>query len=235
MGHARPRTCHSAFWLEDDHGPYPAIALDRDGTPVDGAASNMGHLLATDLLDDDQSRAVASRLVAPDLASGWGLRTMSTTNTGFNPLSYHGGSVWPHDTAIAVWGLASRGQHAAAAQLLGALVATAPHFDYRLPELFGGQHRDGGDVPIPYPTACSPQAWAAGGALLLLRSCLGLEPALPDGRLRLRPLAPSPFAWLEVEGLPLGDRRLSFRLDATGRTDVSGDVSGLEVSVSHQT
>lgn len=221
---------HAAFWLEDDRGPYPVIALDRDGTPVDGAASNMGHLLGSGLLDDDQCRAVASRLVAPDLSSGWGLRTMSADNIGFNPLSYHGGSVWPHDTAIAVWGLASRGQPAAAAQLLGDLVDTAPHFGYRLPELFGGHDRVDATVPVPYPAACSPQAWAAGGALLLLRSCLGLQPSLPEGHLQLAPLVPSPFEWLEVEGLPLGGRRLSFRLGADGGIDVSGDTAGLEIA-----
>ena len=222
---------HAMFWLEDDHGPYPAIALDRDGTPVDGAASNMGHLLTSGLLDADQSEAVAARLLAPDLASGWGLRTMSADSAGFNPLSYHGGSVWPHDTAIAVWGLASRGQHAAAAQLLGDLVDTAPHFHYRMPELFGGHDREPASVPVPYPTACSPQAWAAGGVLLLLRSCLGIQPALPDGRLELTPLSSPPFEWLEVQDLPVGGRRLSLRVDAHGGVEVAGDVAGLDVAV----
>ena len=222
---------HAAFWLEDQHGPYPAIALDRDGTPVDGPASNMGHLLTSSLLDAEQCSAVATRLVAPDLASGWGLRTMSAHNVGFNPLSYHGGSVWPHDTAIAVWGLANRGHAAAAGRLLGDLLDTAPYFDYRIPELFGGHDRSDTGVPVPYPAACRPQAWAAGGALLLLRSCLGLDPALPDGELRLTPLSPGPFEWLEVVDLPVGGRRLSLRVDADGGAEVAGDVAGLRLTV----
>jgi glycogen debranching enzyme len=193
----------------------------------------MGHLLASGLLTDEECEQVAARLVAPDLASGWGLRTMSADNVGYNPLSYHGGSVWPHDTAIAVWGLASRGQHEAATRLLVDLASAATRFGYRLPELFGGHARTDAVVPVPYPTACRPQAWAAGGGLLLLRSCLGLHPALPDGRLRITPLWPPPFADLAVERLPIGDRHLSLRISADAGIVVEVDGPPLEVEIQH--
>ena len=219
------------FWVADDHGRYPAIALDRDNEPVDGVASNMGHLLATGILDRAEAAQVAGRLTAASMASGWGLRTLATTSGGFNPLSYHAGSVWPHDTAIAIWGLAVTGQAAAATRLLRGLVDVAPRFNYRLPELFAGFDRVQVPFPVPYPASCRPQAWAAGGTLLLLRACLGLQPAIPDGRLRLAPLRPAPFRHLEVRGLPLAGRRIDLRLDADGDVDIAIHGPGLEVRI----
>jgi glycogen debranching enzyme len=212
----------SAFWLEDADGRYPAIALDRDNRPVDGPASNMGHLLATGMLDQDEVQRVADQLADPRLSSGWGLRTLATTSAGFNPLSYHGGSVWPHDTAISVWGLAQTGQHETAATLLRGLVDAAPSFGYRLPELFAGFARTDIPIPVPYPAACRPQAWAAGGALLLLRACLRLQPDLPNGRLSISPLRPLPFGFLEIRDLHVAGRRISIRAD---------ELHGVEVEV----
>ncbi len=220
------------FWLTDDRGAYPAIALDGDNDPVDGPASNMGHLLAAGLLSDEEARAVGRHLAGEGLASGWGLRTLSTASAGFNPLSYHAGSVWPHDTAIAAWGLAVTDQMEAAALLLRGLVDAAPGFGYRLPELFAGFSRAAVPFPVPYPAACRPQAWAAGGALLLLRACLRLQPDLPSGRLTIAPLRPPPFRFLEVEGLPVGGRFLSLRVDGEGRVevDVQGEPLRLELA-----
>lgn len=186
------------FWLEDLHGRYPAIALDGDKRAVDGPASNMGHLPATGLIDDDEVAQVAAQLGHDRLSSGWGLRTLARTSAGYNPLGYHTGSVWPHDTAIAVWGLAMRRQTEVATRLLHGLVEVAPAFGGRLPELFGGFTREEAPVPVPYPAACRPQAWAAGGALLLLRACLGLHADVPAGRLRIDPLWPPPFRTLEA-------------------------------------
>jgi glycogen debranching enzyme len=203
----------AAFWIEDHHGQYPAIALDASKRPVDGPASNMGHLLASSLVDDAEAALIGAQLGHARLASGWGLRTLAADSAGFNPLGYHTGSVWPHDTAIAVWGLASRHQADVATRLLRGLVQAAPGFSSRLPELFGGFARDEAPAPVPYPTACRPQAWAAAGALLLLRSCLGLHADLPHGRVRLDPLWPPPFRRLEVRDLPLGGGRLSVRVD----------------------
>jgi hypothetical protein len=156
------------FWVSDEQGRYPAIALDARKRPVDTLTSNIGHLLGTGLLTDDEQRLVAARLVAPDLASGYGLRTLSTGAAGYWPLSYHGGSVWPHDTAIAVTGLHRAGFPAEAKQLAEQLLAAAAAFDYRMPELYGG---DAG--PTPYPAACRPQAWSAAAVIPVLTA---LEP-----------------------------------------------------------
>lgn len=209
------------FWVEDDRGRFPAIALDADKVPVDAPASNMGHLLLGDLLTADEQTDVARRLADRSLASGWGLRTMADDATGFNPLGYHTGSVWPHDTAIAVHGLARTGHRDAAVLLLEGLVRAAPHFGYRLPELFGGFTRTPGGYPVPYPVACRPQAWAAGAGMLLLRACLGIHAHVPAGRVEVRPLWPPPFAHLEARGVPVG----------TGRLDVSVTAAGVDATV----
>jgi glycogen debranching enzyme len=222
------------FWLEDAHGRYPATALDRSKRPVDGPASNMGHLLASGLLDRDEAALVATQLTHDRLASGWGLRTLSTTCAGFNPLSYHAGSVWPHDTAIAVWGLARSGQHGAASTLLRALVDAAPSFGYRLPELFGGFARSEVPIPVPYPAACRPQAWAAGGALLLLRACLGLQADIPAGRLAIAPLRPLPFRALELRDLPVAGCEVSIRIDGQHAVDVEVRGGALELDIADQ-
>ena len=153
------------FWLEDEAGPYLAIALDRHGAPVDSVASNMGHVLGTGILDPEEERLVAARLVAPDMSSGYGLRTLSTTSAGYWPLRYHGGTVWTHDTAIAVLGLSRAGLGEEAAVLARGLLEAAPHFDYQLPELFGGNALGDGPHPLPYPASCHPQAWAAASSL----------------------------------------------------------------------
>jgi hypothetical protein len=154
---------HERFWVEDAAGAYPAIALDAHKRAVDTVTSNLGHLLGTGLLDAEQSRLVARRLVAPELDSGFGLRTMSTASAGYWPLSYHGGSVWTHDTAIAIRGLAADGFADAAAQLAEGLLRAAAAFDYRMPELHSGDAGFAG--PVPYPAACRPQAWSAAAAV----------------------------------------------------------------------
>ncbi|WP_431964955.1 glycogen debranching N-terminal domain-containing protein [Actinacidiphila sp. bgisy160] len=157
-----------AYWVCDDVGPYPAIALDGAKRPVDGASSNMAHLLGTGLLSPDEAATVARRLSAPDMDCGFGLRTLSSTSAAFNPMSYHCGSVWPHDTAIAVLGLAAEGHHEVARSLANGVVEAAERFEYRLPELYGGvSAADGAPLPA-YPAACRPQAWAAAGAVAVV-------------------------------------------------------------------
>lgn len=220
---------HARFWVEDELGPYLAVALDADGQPVDAPASNMGHVLGSGLLDAEQQRVVARRLAHPSLASGWGLRTMATTAAGFNPLSYHGGSVWPHDTAIAVWGCAEAGERDAAVTLLRGLVAAAPYFRHRMPELYAGIGRGGSDFPVPYPAACRPQAWSAAAALLLVRACLRPRPRIPDGELTLAPLWPPPFRRLELRDLPLAAGTLDLVVDADRGVD--HEVHGSDVTV----
>jgi glycogen debranching enzyme len=201
------------FWVDDEEGGFPALALDGSGRQVDAITSNAAHLLGTGILEHRQEARVAERLAWSDMDSGWGLRTLSSSSPRFNPLSYHGGSVWPHDTAIAIDGLAQVGAGSTASHLLRGLIAAGDHLGFRLPELFGGEQRTDGTRPLPYPSACSPQAWAAGAALLALRAVLGIEPDVPAGVLHLRPMDPAPFARLTVEGMPLAGGKLSLHLE----------------------
>jgi len=164
---------HDRFWITDPAvtgqlGPYPAIALDADKQPVDSVTSNLGHLLGTGILDAEQAALVARRLGSPELDSGYGLRTLSTEAEGYWPLSYHGGSVWTHDTAIAIQGLVREGHSDVAAALAEGLLRVAESNDFRMPELHSG---DGVDVtarPVPYPASCRPQAWSAAAAIAVL-------------------------------------------------------------------
>ena len=167
---------HERFWIDDPAGAYPAIALDADKRPVDSLTSNIGHLLGTGLLDAKQSELVARRLVSPELNSGFGLRTMSTSSAGYWPLSYHGGSVWTHDTAIAIRGLTEAGFADAAATLADGLLAAAASFDYRMPELHSGDAATRFARAVPYPAACRPQAWSAAAAIAVQTSTNGVKP-----------------------------------------------------------
>ncbi|HYJ75487.1 MAG TPA: glycogen debranching N-terminal domain-containing protein [Kineosporiaceae bacterium] len=205
------------YWVADADGPYPALALDSDGRPVDAVASNMGHLLGTGLLDEREADLVVRRLASPDLADGYGLRTMSARMGGYSPSSYHCGSVWPHDTAIAVAGLARAGAGPRAAELVTGLLQAAVRFEGRLPELWGGDARSDVPAPVAYPGACHPQAWAAAAGVAVTTALLGLDPDVPGGVVRLRPVAPSPVAGVRASGLRLGGSRLDVEVDAAGR------------------
>jgi hypothetical protein len=163
-----------AYWVDDPAGRYPAIALDGHGRAITGPASNMAHLLPTGILSATEAGLVADRLARPDLDGGRGLRTLSSTSGGYDPLSYHCGSVWPHDTAIAVLGLAGAGRHDTARSLGTGMVTAAAEFADRLPELYA--EIDG--EALSYPTACRPQAWAAAGAVAVVSYLdAGLLPA----------------------------------------------------------
>ena len=197
-----------AFWISDPDGDYPAIALDAAKNPVDTVTSNLGHLLGTGLLTPRESALVAARLVSPAMDSGYGLRTMSTDSAGYWPLSYHGGSVWAHDTAIAITGLARDGFRAEASTLSQGLLAAAAGFDYRLPELHSG---DSLAAPVPYPAACRPQAWSAAAAMSVLAASLGLQPG--DGAVVVSPAVGSA---LTVSGLRFGGLDVAITTNATG-------------------
>ena len=205
----------SQFWVSDDRGRYPAIALDREGRAVDGIASNMGHLLGTGLLDADEAATVAARLAGPDLDSGYGLRTLSSRSPRFSPMSYHGGAVWPHDTAITARGLLLEGHDEVAASLLTGLLAGAGAFADRLPELYAGVQSDASG-PLPYPASCRPQAWSAAAGTCVATLALGLRPDVPSGRLTLAPPAVHPWGELVVEGLRLGGHPLSVTVHRDG-------------------
>jgi glycogen debranching enzyme len=183
-----------AFWI-DDRGTY-ALALDREKRQVDALCSNLGHLLWSGIVPPERVEAITSTLVADDLWSGWGLRTMGAREAAFNPLSYHNGTVWPHDTALAAWGLANEGMTDCARLLARSLIEAAASFDYSLPEVFAGFSRSETTFPVAYPTAARPQAWAAGAPVLCLRLLLGLSPDRKSGTLRADASTPAP-GWLE--------------------------------------
>lgn len=211
----------TAFWVSDARGRFPAIALDGTKAPVDTATSNLGHLLGTGLLDAGESAEVAARLAEPDLDCGYGLRTMSADVAGFNPLGYHTGSVWPHDTAIGILGLARAGQHRTAASLAAGLVRVAPPFGYRLPELFAGTDARAGDPVLAYPASCRPQAWSAAAAVALLSAALGLHADVPTGTLRVAP-DPAYSSWwpLGVRGLRIAGHPLAVEVAGDGTATV---------------
>ncbi len=162
------------FWV-DERGCY-ALALDGDKRQVDSLTSNVGHLLWSGILDDREAAITAEQLLSGELYSGWGVRTLATREAGYNPLGYHTGTVWPHDNSLIAAGLARYGHHEAAGTIASAILAAAPYFEYRLPEVFAGFPRPLTSVPVAFPTASRPQAWAAGAPLLLLSTLLGLRP-----------------------------------------------------------
>ena len=203
---------NDAFWIESADGAYPAIALDSAKRAVDTVTSNLGHLLGTGLLSADQAALVARRLVSPELNSGYGLRTMSTDSAGYWPLSYHGGSVWTHDTAIAIAGLARDGFAAEALDLASGLLAAAAGFDYRMPELHSGDPASAVSTPVPYPAACRPQAWSAASAVSVLASVLGLDPDAQAGVLGVSP-ATTGLAPLRVDGLRFAGNAVSININ----------------------
>lgn len=154
-----------SFWCSDGLGRYPAIALDAQKRAVDGVSSNMGHLLGTGILSADEEAVVVARLIDPTMFSGFGIRTVSTTNGGFWPTRYHAGSVWTHDTGIIISGMARAGFADEAAVVARGLLDAAEGFDWRLPELFSGHAAADLPRPVPYPASCRPQAWAAASAV----------------------------------------------------------------------
>ncbi len=199
------------FWVSDELGRYPALALDGAKTPVDAPASNMGHLLATGIIDAQECADVARRLAHPSLATGFGLRTMADTTGGYSPLSYHCGSVWPHDTAIAVSGLVACGHPAEAKILLDGLLDAGAAFDFRLPELYAGWAAGEFPRPVPYPASCRPQAWSAAAALVVLTTLLGFSADVPRGTAEFRPVAGCPR--MTVSGLRLAGEPLAIEVD----------------------
>lgn len=171
----------ASFWCEDESGRYPAIALDAAKNAVDGIASNMGHLLGTGILNAEETESVVRRLMDPAMYSGYGIRTISTTNAAFWPTRYHAGSVWTHDTAMIISGLLADGYTEEARELAGGLLKAAHGFSWRLPELFAGHDAAETWPPVPYPASCRPQAWAAASAVPVAQALGYLEPVTGDG------------------------------------------------------
>jgi glycogen debranching enzyme len=172
-----------AFWMPEE-GTY-ALGLDARRRQIDGIATNAGHLLWADAVPTDRAVRVTERLLAPDMYSGWGIRTLSSRNPGYNPIGYHVGSVWPHDNSLIATGFARAGQLDAAQRVIdGLLDAVEANPDARLPELFAGFDRAATPDLVPYPTACAPQAWATGAIFLSVRTLLGIPEPLRGERWR---------------------------------------------------
>ncbi|MFZ0014002.1 MAG: glycogen debranching N-terminal domain-containing protein [Acidimicrobiia bacterium] len=214
------------FWSEQS-SRY-VMALDGDKKQVDALGSNVGHCLWTGIIDSERAPQVASHLLSPDMSTGWGLRTLASSTPTYNPISYHSGSVWPHDTAIAAAGLRRYGFVEEANRLALDLFDLAATEKGRLPELVAGFSRDEFREPVPYPTSCSPQAWAAASPLLLLRTLLGLEPDLPAATVGVDPVLPPQIERLRVEGIPLAGSRLTIGIE-DGEVSIEDIPPGVEI------
>jgi glycogen debranching enzyme len=228
------RLLEQRFWLEDR--AYYAMALDRDKSPLRVDGSNPGHLLFSSAISTERARQVAERLLDKGLFCGWGIRTLSCKENNFNPMSYHCGSVWPHDNAIIGYGMARYGLHRESTIVFQALYDAALHFrEYRLPELFCGIEREFKSDPVHYPVSCSPQAWAAGAPFLLLTGLLGLQPNADRGELAIvDPHLPPFLQTLRIENLRIGSSRvaLDFKRDGERTHCNVVDVQGKEVKIS---
>jgi glycogen debranching enzyme len=209
-----------AFWMADA-GTY-AFALDGAKRQVDAIASNAGHALWAGICSAERAASVAAVLTGDSMWSGWGIRTLSAAAGGYNPIGYHTGSIWPHDNAIAAAGFARYGLVNEAALVAGGLLEAGSNFaESRLPELFSGFGRDEAPRPVPYPVACSPQAWAAGAIFQVVGTMLGLQPDANERRLELRPALPEWLPDLSVTNLRVGDATVNL---AVSRADDRFDV-----------
>jgi len=205
---------NAKFWLPDV-GWY-AVGLDRDKKPIDALTSNIGHCLWTGIVDDDKAQSVADHLLSAEMFSGWGIRTLGCSMGAYNPLSYHNGSVWPHDNAICAAGLMRYGFVEHAQRVITALLDASERVNHRLPELFCGLDRSEFRAPVAYPSACSPQAWAAATPISFLRTMLRLDPAHDSGELVCAPEVPSAYLPLQVSGMRLGASELTIDVSPDG-------------------
>jgi len=207
---------NAAFWMPGEE--YFAIALDGKKRQVKSITSNPGQCLWSGIVDDDKAEKIVGHLMSPDMFSGWGLRTLSKSAKRYNPMSYHNGSVWPHDNAIIVRGLKRYGYEEQTARVTSGMFDAAMHHAYyRLPELFCGFTRRGGAWPVDYPVACSPQAWAAGAMHMMLQSILGLTPDAPAGTLYINnPRLPPWLNTVRLGNLRLGSGVIDLEFNRRG-------------------
>jgi glycogen debranching enzyme len=223
-----------AFWSEEQG--FFAMALDGEKRQADAIASNPGHCLWSGIVEPRRAGRVVERLIAPDMFSGWGIRTYAAGQAGYNPIGYHTGTVWPHDVSLIAAGFKRYGYHDEANRLVGRVFEAAQHFpDFRLPELFCGFDRDVSPVPVPYPVACSPQAWAAGSMFLFIETMLGLRPNAAGRELELaHPELPD---WLEkvtVSNLRVGEASVDLlvhRWRGGTSAEVVRKTRGLDVTI----
>ncbi len=203
------------FWVEE-LGFY-ALAIDGAGEPCKVRTSNAGHLLYVGLPEPGRAKMVADQLLSASFQSGWGVRTLADDAVLFNPMSYHNGSIWPHDTALCGAGLARFGERDNVVRLMSGTFESAVHFNMRLPELFCGFTRSVGEAPIAYPVACLPQAWSAGSAFMLMQACLGLEIDGWNGEIHVtRPRLPIGIDTLTLRHLGVGDKKVDLTFQRVG-------------------
>ncbi|TMA90353.1 MAG: amylo-alpha-1,6-glucosidase [Deltaproteobacteria bacterium] len=234
------RRLDEAFWMEKA-GTY-ALALDGEKRQVQTVASNAGHLLFSRAVPEARARRVARVLMSPESFSGFGIRTLARGQHPYNPLSYHNGTIWPHDNSLIAMGLSNYGMQKVAAQVLsGAYDASRQFRHYRLPELYCGMGRGEGDLVVSYPVSCSPQAWASGAFFLMLRGCLGLYPDAPRRRLKIvNPHLPPGVQRLTLERLRVGDTRVTVDFTCSGGScfaavrDVEGEPLAIRIEVGAQ-
>lgn len=225
------RRFRDAYWMADEK--YLAVALQRDGKRAESITSNPGQALWSGIVDHDHAEAIAKRLLDKAMFSGWGIRTLAEGELSYNPIDYQVGSVWPHDNAMIAAGLKRSGFDQQAIQIFSAIFEAATRFQhYRLPELFAGFSRDEYSVPVRYPVACSPQAWAAGAIPSLLQSALGIVPDALGRTLHIRrPSLPPWLGSVVLRGLKVGDATLDLRYERSGDDtlvallDRKGDIS----------
>jgi glycogen debranching enzyme len=219
------------FWVEERQ--FYALALQAQNRPAAAISSNPGQALWAGIIDDQKADSTVARLLSREMFSGWGIRTLSSKELRYNPIGYHLGTVWPHDNSLIAAGFRRYGFDKEACRVFTAIVEAAQYFEhYRLPEVFAGFDRESYGVPVRYPVACHPQAWAAGAVPYLIQTVLGLTPEGFEGRLRIRhPVLPEFVQWLELHRLRVGHGRADLRFecveDGTVRVivlDVDGDL-----------
>lgn len=198
------------FWMDDVD--FYAIALDENKQQVGTITSNPGHVLFSGMLSEERNNAVTKMLLSEKMFSGYGIRTMGEEEAGYNPMSYHDGSIWPHDNSMILLGMGKLGQQEEAKTVMSGLIDAASHFEYdRLPELFCGYRKELGKA-VKYPVACSPQAWAAGTPIVFIQTLLGLYPNSLNKEMKLNPTLLDGMNSLSIEGMRIGSGRLSISL-----------------------
>ncbi|MDQ6671556.1 MAG: amylo-alpha-1,6-glucosidase, partial [Chloroflexota bacterium] len=222
--------------MSDEDGPFWAMGLDGNNAPIETVTSNPGHALWAGLLPDQDARRAGARLLGDDMLCGWGLRTLSSRARTFNPMSYHNGSIWPHDNAVIALGMKRAGADNAAREVASQVFEAGLRFPgSRLPELWCGFSRDRRyhSTPAQYPVSCSPQAWAAGSAFMLLQALLGLEANAFEGVVRLRPDLPNWLGRVSFRKLRVAGTQIDFDVIRQGHQLLVevGDAGGLRVEV----
>jgi glycogen debranching enzyme len=217
------------FWVGPAGEQFIGLAVDGAGRTVDGLGSNMGHVLGTGTLNAHEVDRVARTLTSPQLLSRYGISTLASDNAGFNPIGYHTGSIWTHDTAICAWGLAREGKRDEAARVAQSLLSSAEAFDYRWPELYASAGVL--DRPVPYPASCRPQAWSTASAAVLISVALGFEPDAPADRLILRPARPAAYGQMTVHGLRFKGRSFGVKCAPDGTTELLDAPDGVDIVV----